>query len=159
MTDMNHVGVTVTDIDKAVDWYVKVFRLELLEGPMLCDLGTVGAARRRDVFGPRWGAMKLAHLLTANGAGLELFQFVDPPVESLPDNFTYWRAGPHHIALTVDDFNTVLQRLKDHGGRQRSGVFDVHGGAFICYCEDPWGNVVEIVSKSYRELSTATAQP
>ena len=63
----------------------------------------------------------------------------------------------HHIALTVADFDAALRRVVDNGGKQRSAVYDVHGGAFVCYCEDPWGNIVEIVSKSYRELSAATA--
>jgi len=48
---MNHVGLTVGDIDEAVDWYAKVFGLELLDGPMHCDTTTTGAGRRREVFG------------------------------------------------------------------------------------------------------------
>jgi catechol 2,3-dioxygenase-like lactoylglutathione lyase family enzyme len=157
MTDVNHVGITVGDIRLAVDWYVEVFGLELLDGPMHCDTTTAGAERRADVFGAKWGAMKLAHLGTPNGGGIELFEFVEPPVQKPEENFAYWRMGPHHVALTVSDFNGTLDRILAKGGRQRSGVYDVHGGAFICYCEDPWGNIVEIVSKSYRELSAATA--
>lgn len=159
MTEVNHIGVTVSDIDAAVDWYVKVFDLELMEGPMVCSTHTVGADRRKDVFGAQWGEMKLAHLMTGNGAGIELFEFVQPEVETLDDNFTYWRVGPHHIGLTVDDFDGCLARLKEEGGRQRTAVFDVFGGAFIAYCSDPWGNTLELVSKSYRELSDATVQP
>ena len=63
---MNHVGLTVGDIDEAVDWYAKVFGLELLDGPMHCDTTTTGAGRRREVFGDQWGGMKLAHMLTSN---------------------------------------------------------------------------------------------
>ncbi|WP_225858296.1 VOC family protein [Rhodococcus wratislaviensis] len=156
---MNHVGVTVSDLEKAIDWYVNVFGLELMDGPIDASLATVGASRRQEVFGPNWTGMRLAHLMTANGTGLELFEFVGPPVESLEDNFTYWRVGPHHIALTVADFDAALQRLLDAGGTQRTGVHDVFGGAYVCYCSDPWGNTVELVSKSYRELSNATMQP
>lgn len=159
MTSINHVGVTVPDLEKAVDWYVSVFDLELLDGPMHCDLTTAGASRRVDVFGPAWKAMKLAHLVASNGAGFELFQFLDPEVVSGEDNFTYTSVGPHHVAFTVDDFQGTLALLNDSGGRQRTQVYDVHGGALIVYCEDPWGNVVELVSTSYRQLSSATAVP
>jgi predicted enzyme related to lactoylglutathione lyase len=159
MTDMNHVGVTVTDIDKAVEWYTSVFGLELLEGPMHCTSETVGADRRAQVFGPHWKHMRLAHLITANGTGLELFEFIEPSVKPLDDNFTYWRPGPHHIALTVDDFEGTVQRVKDRGGVLRTDVFDVWGGAYIVYLSDPWGNTVELVSKSYRDLAAATTQP
>ncbi|PKW18575.1 VOC family protein [Saccharopolyspora spinosa] len=158
MTDINHVGVTVGDIDAAVRWYTSVLGLELLAGPMHCDTTTTGAGRRADVFGTRWGAMKLAHLGTSNGGGVELFQFIDPPVREPDDNFAYWRIGPHHIALTVPDFDGTIERIVSSGGKQRTAVHDVHSGSLVCYCEDPWGNIVEIVSTSYRALSTATTK-
>jgi len=157
MTDMNHVGVTVPDIDAAIEWYVRVLGLELLEGPLHCDLTTRGGDRRANVFGARWGGMKLAHLLTGNGAGLELFEFIEPRVVVPDENFSYFQVGPHHLAFTVEDFQTSLQAILDNGGLQRSKVFDVNDGEYICYCEDPWGNVVEIVSKSYADLAAATA--
>ena len=156
MTQMNHVGVTVGDLDAAVEWYGSVLGLELMDGPMHCSLETVGADRRREVFGEQWGAMRLAHMITSNGTGLELFQFLEPPVVREDDNFTYWRVGPHHVAFTVDDFHGTLAKLVEGGGRQRTADYDVHGGAFIVYCEDPWGNTVELVSVSYRTLSHAT---
>jgi catechol 2,3-dioxygenase-like lactoylglutathione lyase family enzyme len=78
VTDMNHVGVTVPNIDAAINWYVEVFGLQLLAGPLHCDLSTRGGDRRANVFGSRWGAMKLAHLVTANGTGLELFRLSAP---------------------------------------------------------------------------------
>lgn len=159
MTAINHVGVTVPDLDKAIGWYVAVLGLELLDGPLYCDRTTAGADRRQDVFGARWNGMKLAHLVADNGAGFELFQFLEPSVVVPEDNFVYDRIGPHHVAFTVDDFDAALQRLLDQGGRQRTGIYDVHGGARICYCEDPWRNVVELVSTSYRTLSAATAVP
>jgi predicted enzyme related to lactoylglutathione lyase len=153
---MNHVGLTVGDIDAAVRWYARVFGLRLLDGPMLCDRTTSGAERRRDVFGERWGGMKLAHMLTANDCGLELFQFLEPEAVKPGENFEYWRYGAHHIAFTVDDFDAALGRIRDHGGRTRTEVYDVHGETFVCYCEDPWGNVLEVVSRRYAELSAAT---
>jgi catechol 2,3-dioxygenase-like lactoylglutathione lyase family enzyme len=156
MSGINHVGITVGDIDAAVDWYVTVFGLRLLAGPAHCDMTTAGADRRVDVFGERWRGMKLAHLETDNGAGIELFEFLDPGVESPTDTFRYWEIGPHHLALTVADFDGTLDRLLARGGRQRSEIHEVQEGPRICYCADPWGNVVEIVSTTYDELSTAS---
>jgi catechol 2,3-dioxygenase-like lactoylglutathione lyase family enzyme len=156
MTAMNHVGITVGDIDRAITWYMSVFELRLLAGPAHCDTTTAGAARRADVFGKQWGGMKLAHLATDNGAGIELFQFLEPPVEAPSETFPYWRCGTHHLAVTVTDFDGSLERLLSHGGRQRTEIHEVGEGLRVCYCEDPWGNVVEIVSKTYEELSTAS---
>ena len=154
---MNHVGLTVGDIDQAVSWYGTVFGLRLLAGPMLCSTTTAGAARRDDVFGHRWQAMKLAHMQAGNSCGLELFQFIEPEGVPRQDNFEYWTFGAHHVAFTVGDIDESLRMITENGGRARTGVYDVHGGSFVCYCEDPWGNVIEIVSKPYAELSAATA--
>lgn len=154
MSSINHVGITVRDIDEAVDWYVETFELRLLAGPLHCDLTTAGADRRLDVFGPQWGGMKLAHLESDNGGGVELFEFIEPQVEQPTEAFSYWMLGPHHIALTVLDFDATLERLLSTGGKQRSEVHDVHAGARVCYCEDPWGNVVELVSTTYAGLVT-----
>ena len=153
---MNHVGVTVCDLDAAVEWYGTVLGLELMDGPMHCDLVTAGAERRKEVFGEQWGGMRLAHMITANGTGLELFQFLEPPVLREEETFTYWRVGPHHVAFTITDFHGTLAKLLEAGGRQRTAIYDVHGGALIVYCEDPWGNTIELVSVSYRTLSHAT---
>jgi predicted enzyme related to lactoylglutathione lyase len=154
---MNHVGLTVGDIDAAVRWYGTVFGLRLLDGPMLCDATTAGAARRNDVFGSHWRAMKLAHMLTSNSCGVELFEFIEPEGVPRNDNFEYWTFGAHHVAFTVDDVDESLRVITENGGRARSAVYDVHGGSYVCYCEDPWGNVIEIVGKPYADLSAATA--
>jgi catechol 2,3-dioxygenase-like lactoylglutathione lyase family enzyme len=156
---LNHVGITVPDLDAAVRWYVAVLDLELLDGPMTCSTSTVGAERRAQVFGERWGEMKLAHLITANDAGIELFEFVRPATRVPDERFAYWEAGPQHVAFTVDDLDLSLARLLALGGRQRTDVFDVHDGQRVCYCEDPWGTIVELVGTGYRDLSAATAQP
>ena len=159
MTELNHVGITVGDIAAAIDFYVGALDLELVDGPLHCDTGTSGAQRRADVFGARWAGMELAHLVATNGAGVELFQFIEPAVVAPAHEFEYWRMGPHHVAFTVPDVRSAVDRIVAAGGRQRTDVHDVHNGALICYCQDPWGNVVEVVSTSYRTLSAATAVP
>ena len=100
--------------------------------------------------------MKLAHMLTANSCGLEFFQFLEPQSSKPGENFEYWRFGAHHIAFTVDDFDSTLSRILDGGGRARTEIYDVHDDTLVCYCEDPWGNVLEIVSRPYAALSAAT---
>jgi len=155
---MNHVGLTVGDVAQAIRWYQDVFGLILLDGPIHCDTTTVGAARRNEVFGSQWADMKLAHMLTDNECGLELFEFVTPKGREPENNFQYWNYGASHIAFTVEDFDRTLELITSTGGRARTQVHDVHGGILICYCEDPWGNVIEIVSRPYAQLSAATAR-
>jgi catechol 2,3-dioxygenase-like lactoylglutathione lyase family enzyme len=151
VVDVNHIGITVPDLDAAASWYCTTFGLRLVEGPEDASLRTPGASRRLDVFGDRWGAMRVVHLLADNGAGIELFEFLDPPYEPVEDTFAYWRAGVSHIAFTVDDIDRVSDEIVRTGGRTRSEVHHLHGHCRVRYCEDPWGTVVELSTGSYHE--------
>ncbi len=40
------------------------------------------ATLMRTIFGPRLGKVKIYHMTSANGVGIELFQFIEPAAES-----------------------------------------------------------------------------
>lgn len=67
----------------------------------------------REIFGPRFACAHQAHLLSANGVGIELFQFLDPPVVAQDDNFQHWRTGIFHLCVTI--------RPRRTGGADRRG--------------------------------------
>jgi catechol 2,3-dioxygenase-like lactoylglutathione lyase family enzyme len=153
MVAVNHVGVTVANIGEAVEWYTTVLGLRLAGGPVTVDMDSPAKARREDVFGPLWGGMTVAHLVGDNGAGVELFEFTQPPVEAPEDNFEFWKVGIFHLALTVDNIERVGRHISETGGRQRTAVHHLHGTCWIAYCEDPWGNIIELSSEPYEVLS------
>jgi catechol 2,3-dioxygenase-like lactoylglutathione lyase family enzyme len=149
---INHVGITVADIDAAVEFYTGAFGMTVLVGPSDASTETEGARRRLDVFGARWKHMKLAHLADADGVGFEIFQFAEPPVHVREEGFDYWNSGVSHIALTVDDLEAAISRITELGGRARSGIHELPSGTRICYCADPWGTAIELVTTPYRTL-------
>jgi catechol 2,3-dioxygenase-like lactoylglutathione lyase family enzyme len=149
MSEINHIGLTVGNIDAAVTFYTSVFGLEVLVAPGAHTLDTPAGERRRDVFGDRWGGMKLAHLTTPSGAGLELFEFIEPETIRPEEGFAYWRTGVSHICFTVADIDDTICTLIKAGGRKRSEIHTVRPGTQVCYCEDPWGSVVEVSSGTY----------
>lgn len=110
-TLVNHLGITVGDIDAAVAFYTEVFGLRVLVAPQTHRLDTPAGPRRQDVFGPCWRGMKLAHLVNDEGAGFELFEFLEPASIRAPEPFDYWRQGHSHVCLTVDDLEDTLARL------------------------------------------------
>ena len=152
MSEINHIGLTVGDMDAAVTFYTSVFGLEVLVAPGTHTVDTYAGERRRDVFGTRWGGMKLAHLATPSGAGLELFEFIEPATILPEDGFVYWRTGVSHICFTVADIDDTISRLVKAGGRRRSEIHTVRPGTKVCYCEDPWGSVVEVSSGTYHMI-------
>ena len=150
----SHVGIAVPDIDKAAAWYAAVLGFTLLAGPM--DVrGGEGAAGEvsADIFGAGMGGFRLAHMAGANGFGLEIFQFVKPQLEAREDNFEYWKIGIFHFWVVDSDIEGLARRIAEAGGKQRSKVWSLNPAKpyKVCYCEDPWGTIVEINSHSYEQ--------
>jgi catechol 2,3-dioxygenase-like lactoylglutathione lyase family enzyme len=137
---VTHVGVTVTDLDRALRWYVDVLGLEPIGSIVEVRAGDGhGGAVAADVFGPRFGRFRQAHLAGANGVAIELFEFAAPPTD--------WRAGIFHVCLAVGDVGAVAART----GLRRSRVWQLFPGEpyRTCYCEDPFGNAIELYSHSH----------
>jgi catechol 2,3-dioxygenase-like lactoylglutathione lyase family enzyme len=150
---VTHVGVTVTDLERAVRWYGDALGLEEL-GPAIevrADRGHGGAVAA-DVFGTRFGRFRQAHLAGANGVAVELFEFLEPPTQRRRANFEYWRTGIFHVCFAVGDVERAAERIVAAGGRRRSTrVWPIFPGEpyRTCYCEDPFGNVIELYSHSH----------
>ena len=158
---INHIGLTVPDIFAAIDWYRDVLGFTHIMGPRVLEANSQATHETPSIFGPRFRKAYQAHMLSGNGVGLELFEFVDPPVERRADNFEYWKVGVFHICVTDPNIEAMAQRIVAAGGRQRVPVFQfVPGRPYrLVYCDDPWGNVIEVFSHSYAEAFANWPQP
>jgi catechol 2,3-dioxygenase-like lactoylglutathione lyase family enzyme len=147
----NHIGLTVPDIDRAIDWYGKVLGFSLVFRRTLEYRPEVPEVR--EIFGPRFRKALQAHTVSANGVGLELFQFIDPVVEAPDDNFAYWRGGVFHLCITDPDLEGFVARVVANGGKQRTKIWEfLHGRPYkLVYCEDCFGNIIEGFSHHYLE--------
>ena len=90
---LNHVGLTVPDIFAAIDWYGRVFGATHIMGPRLLAAAEKATHETPGIFGPKFRKAYQAHLLLANGAGHELLQFIEPPVECKRCPAPTFRAG------------------------------------------------------------------
>jgi catechol 2,3-dioxygenase-like lactoylglutathione lyase family enzyme len=94
-------------------------------------------------------------MAAANGFGLELFQLLDPPHERRERSLEYWKSGFFHICVTDPNIEELASRIASSGGRQRSKVWRIDSTTNdyrLCYCEDPFGNIIEIYTHSYETL-------
>jgi catechol 2,3-dioxygenase-like lactoylglutathione lyase family enzyme len=149
-----HVGLTVPDIDRAIAWYRDVLGFDVLVGPVTVTAdGTHGGRCAAEVFGSRFGAMRQAHLVAGNGVGLELFEFAEPPTGT-PAGFRYWDVGLFHLCVRDPDVDGLADRIAATGGRRRTATHASFPGEPYrwCYCEDPFGNVVEVYSHSHEQV-------
>jgi catechol 2,3-dioxygenase-like lactoylglutathione lyase family enzyme len=152
---LNHVGVSVPDIDAAIAWYREVFGFTVIADPVeVPNDGSHFANLAADICGERFGGMKIAHMVTGDGVGFELFEFIEPRPERREDTMEYWKNGFFHIAITHPDVEAKVAEIVAAGGVKRSQVWDLFPGEGItvCYCEDPYGNVLEIISHRYEQV-------
>lgn len=152
----NHVGVVVSDINAAIAWYSEVMGFTLVAGPM--DLTSDGAEGPKvlDVLGGKLEHLKIAHMSTGNGVGFELFEPVDPPLEKRENTIEFWRSGFFHICVTDPDVEGLVKTIVETGGKQLSQIWPDRPPPKeefrMCYCADPFGNVVEVYSHSYESM-------
>ncbi|MGB8435243.1 MAG: VOC family protein [Burkholderiales bacterium] len=158
---INHIGLTVPDVFAAIDWYRDVLGFAHIMGPRVLEATSEGTHETPSIFGSRFRKAYQAHMLAGNGVGLELFQFIEPAVESRADNFEYWKIGVFHVCVTDPDIEGLARRILQAGGRQRVPIFDFVPGLpyQLVYCEDPWGNVIEVFSHDYTEVFANWPQP
>jgi len=151
----NHIGVGVPDLNKAVRWYHEVLGFNIVTEPMegSADDSHLGMILK-DIFGASFKKLGLAHMSFANQVGFEVFEFVDPKEEQRENNFEYWKTGFFHIGITNPNIEEVAKRIAEKGGKQRSKIWEIFPGKpyKAVYCEDPFGNIIEIYTHSYEQI-------
>ncbi|KAL3482648.1 Glyoxalase/Bleomycin resistance protein/Dihydroxybiphenyl dioxygenase [Aspergillus germanicus] len=157
---INHVAVSVPDIEATTDWYSKILNFQLIGNRIFhIKRSESPDAAIFAIYGASLNEVRLAYMATGNGVGFELFQFIDPPFRPRGHDFEYYYGGFFHICVTDDDPTALAERIVQAGGKRVHGdAVRVAGGAAVCqYVEDPWGNVVEILDMSFDRMATLDA--
>ncbi|MDD9156322.1 VOC family protein [Aliivibrio sp. S4TY2] len=156
---MNHVGIMVGDMDKAVEFYTKALGLEVVMGNTKVEEERETAIGRMciAVFGEGFKGFNISHLLTKDGIGFELFEMKERQ-ERHDVNFS--RIGIFHFCLQTDDFHGVIARTEEFGGKVRMDIMRYHpeddnNTSQMVYLEDPFGNLFELYSHTYKETYSA----
>ncbi|WP_279152618.1 VOC family protein [Photobacterium iliopiscarium] len=152
---MNHVGIMVGDMDTAVEFYTKALGLDIVMGNTKVTEERETAIGRMciAVFGAGFKGFNIAHLLTKDGIGFELFEMKDRQQRHEVD---FSRIGIFHFCLQTDDFHGVIVRTEQYGGKVRMDIMRYHpeddsNTSQMVYLEDPFGNLFELYSHTYEE--------
>ncbi|MFI2857354.1 lactoylglutathione lyase family protein [Paenibacillus sp. JSM ZJ436] len=148
----SHIGLSVSDVEQAVNFYRDVMGWYVVMPPsdIVEDNDTAIGIMCSDVFGKGWGSFRIAHMVTSDGIGIEIFQF--PNHEKPDNNFQYWKSGVFHFCVQDPDIEELVQKIVDHGGKQRMPIREYYPNEKpyrMCYVEDPFGIIFEVYSHSY----------
>lgn len=147
---IDHVGVTVPNLEQATDFFVNVFEAIVLYDTLKND----GEGRHDKFTQQRLGIlsdmtqMAIRMLALPNGAGLELFEFKG---SSQKPAITPADIGWNHIAIYVDDIDQALAKVEAAGGKRNADPIELSGleagkGNFFCYVRTPWESTLELIS-------------
>jgi catechol 2,3-dioxygenase-like lactoylglutathione lyase family enzyme len=159
---LEHVGLTVPDIDAATRFFTDV-----LGGEVLYDIGPFASP-------DEWMAVHLAMqansrihrlrvLKVANGPTLELFEFQRDSGQGAGRS-----GGDWHLAFYVEDMDRALDALKQHAVAIQSGPVTMtqgpSAGLTWLYFTAPWGLQLELVSypggiAAYKRLGASVWRP
>ena len=148
----SHIGISVPDLEKAVEFYSEVLGwYTIMEPTKVKEDNSAIGKMSTDVFSEGWGSYKIAHMSTSDKVGIELFEFEQ---QKNPDNnFKYWETGVFHFAVQDPNVEELAQKIVDAGGKRRMDkprfYYPGEKPYRMIYMEDPFGNIIEIYSHSY----------
>ncbi len=135
---VDHVGITVPDLDAAIQFFENALGAELL-----WNLGPFDETPT----GVTINSIHIAMLRLGPNINVELMAFdADEQRRTMPSNIDY---GATHIAFFVDDIEAAAKSLKEHGAELLKGPIDAAGdvkkGERIWCFKTPWGAFMEIL--------------
>jgi hypothetical protein len=79
-----------------------------------------------------------------------MFDFDRPKSVRRENNFEYWKSGFFHICLVEPEIEAMVKRIEETGGKLRSKIWQLFADKpyKIAFCEDPFGNIIELNSHS-----------
>lgn len=148
----SHIGITVPDIKKAVEFYSEIMGWYIIMEPseVKKEKETAIGQMCIDVFGEDWNTFEIAHLATADGIGIELFSFPNGNKER--PEFNPFNTGLFHFCIQDPNIEELIGKIVSHGGKQRMPIREYYPAEKpfkMCYVEDPFGIVFEIYTHSY----------
>ncbi|MFP4187944.1 MAG: VOC family protein [Halobacteriales archaeon] len=145
-TNVHHVGVTVPDLDEAVEFFVDCLGARELyrKGPF----GDDGDAMERRLDVHPDATASLAMLRLGPTTNLELFEWDAPDSDDEPPSLS--DVGATHIAVQVEDVDEATAAVEERDDTKvldepRTNDSGPTAGLRYVFLRTPWGGYVELV--------------
>jgi catechol 2,3-dioxygenase-like lactoylglutathione lyase family enzyme len=148
LVGLDHVGITVPDINQAIEWFEDVLGAvapltfgPLPAGPFVASVVDVAETTSID---------QITMLRIGRSANIELFKYNAPDGQrhDMPKNSDW---SGHHVAFYVTDIDAAVEYMVGKGVRKMpAGPFSLAegpaAGQTIQYFQTPWGGYIEFIS-------------
>ncbi|PZP41582.1 MAG: glyoxalase [Pseudopedobacter saltans] len=149
---IDHVGITVPDIEAATKYLEEAFGATFLYDNITPNDPPQTGLGAEAKLGIAHGAAvtRIRMIRIANGANIELFEMKVPDGErkmkTIPSDY-----GLQHVAFYSDDIDATRERVIKAGGKVLTGPTIMHGkeegnGNKFLYTIAPWGTFFEVIS-------------
>ncbi|HVA94058.1 MAG TPA: VOC family protein [Candidatus Dormibacteraeota bacterium] len=140
-------GIVCVDIDRMLDFYVRVLGLTLMSD----DEATPEMSA---IFGAAPHGFRIIRLQTPYGERVKLVQIRNGHATGIPaPEWVFHRQGIAYITFIVSNIDEVTERLTAQGVKLvRPEPVEVRKGFVALFVEDPEGNFVEFVE--YDDISS-----
>lgn len=153
MTAITHIGMTVSNLDAAINWYKEALGFRIIAGPF--DMKTEEGDMTRDLQGNEVKHIRNVHMSAANQVGIELFEFVVPETKGETVRKP-WDPGIFHLCVVAEggDVHGMAKKIEKTGGKIISKIWplDEEKAYYLVYCQDPFGNIIEVYSHSTEQI-------
>jgi catechol 2,3-dioxygenase-like lactoylglutathione lyase family enzyme len=141
LSQLHHVGLTVTDMDRSIQFYGSLFGLTEIAR---LEMGGETVASNLEVPGARI----LVVLLRGANSILEFIQYLSPRGE--PFALRNCDVGAPHVCFAVEDIEAFARELEARGGALNGPPNDPvpdgpAAGSRFAYFRDPDGITVEVL--------------
>ncbi|HJU76007.1 MAG TPA: VOC family protein [Gemmatimonadaceae bacterium] len=145
---MDHVGLTVPDLDQAIEFLTRVLGCQLLYKTSAAFDSTGGDWMTRHYGVNARATLRTAMLRCGPTTNVELLQWEVPGSPSSPNDLAAASAG--HLAIYVDDVRQAMEYLAAEPGVRILGAPTVvtgepNEGTEFVFAQTPWGLYIELV--------------
>ena len=147
LSDMHHLGLTVSDIERSIEFYRDLLGMELIGRRPSVTADYVAKQTGYDSV-----ELNVASFRVSSGSkqSLEVVQYMSHAGE--PSDGATNRAGNSHLCLLIDDLRAGYDDLQSRGVRFKSDPVEISAGpnkgGLVVYLYDPDGYMLELFQPS-----------
>jgi catechol 2,3-dioxygenase-like lactoylglutathione lyase family enzyme len=139
----DHTGMTVSNLERSLAFWRDVLGFEL------SHTAHQTAEMASEITGVEGAEIKLAVMKAPGGHKIELLEYLAPLQRERHVDLRPCDVGSVHVALIVDDLESILSAIKDSGwkaaGKPQTLKSGPNAGKRVVYVRDPDGTIIEFM--------------